>query len=112
MKAIEQRRRQAGQQGFTLVELLIVIAILGILAAVVVFAVGQVTQNAEDAACDIEDRTLKTAVQAYRAQTGNWPTAAADLVTGGWLEEAPAATKWTFVAGPPASFTGIGICAP
>ena len=93
MKAIEKRRQMAGQQGFTLIELLIVIAILGILAAVVVFAVGNVTDNAEESACEIEVRSIKTAIQAVRADTGSFPASYAAL-TPDWLEEAPDATKF------------------
>jgi general secretion pathway protein G len=55
-------------QGFTLVELLIVIVILGILAAVVVFAVGGVTDNGESAVCHSDERTLLTAVESYYTQ--------------------------------------------
>ena len=39
---INTERRRVAQDGFTLVELLIVIVILAILAAIVVFAVGKV----------------------------------------------------------------------
>ena len=42
------------QKGFTLVELLVVIVILGILAAVVVFAVGGSTDKAQTSACKAE----------------------------------------------------------
>jgi general secretion pathway protein G len=93
MKAFEKRRRMAGQQGFTLIELLIVIAILGILAAVVVFAVGNVTENAEDSACEIEIRSIKTAIQAVRADTGAYPADLASL-SPEWLEEAPDPVKF------------------
>ena len=42
------------EKGFTLVELLVVIVILGILAAVVVFAVGGTTDKAQTSSCEAE----------------------------------------------------------
>lgn len=54
-------------KGFTLVELLIVIVILGILATVTVFAVSGVTTTATTNACQVEEKNLETAVQAYFA---------------------------------------------
>lgn len=54
-------------KGFTLVELLIVIVILGILATVTVFAVRGITTKAQTNACDTEVKTLQTAAQAYFA---------------------------------------------
>ncbi|MEN9823070.1 MAG: hypothetical protein RLZ04_1496 [Actinomycetota bacterium] len=78
-------------KGFTLIELLIVIVILGVLAAVIVFRVANVTDSAESNACEIEVRAVRTAVQAFKADTGAYPTAIADLV-GEYLEEAPSAT--------------------
>lgn len=59
------------QKGFTLVELLVVIVILGILAAVVVFAVGGSTDDAQDSACDAERATVEAAVEAYRAKSAS-----------------------------------------
>ena len=40
------------RRAFTLVELLVVIAVLAILTAVAVFAVGGITDRGEEAACD------------------------------------------------------------
>jgi general secretion pathway protein G len=70
------------QKGFTLVELLVVIVILGILAAVVVFAVGGTTDNAQDKACKAERSTVEAAVEAYKASTGDYPTNESNLVNG------------------------------
>ena len=64
------------ERGFTLVELLIVIVILGILAGIVVFAVGNLTSNAKTNACATEKSTISTALEAYKAQTGAYPATA------------------------------------
>ncbi len=77
------------QKGFTLVELLVVIVILGILAAVVVFAVGGSTSDAKDAKCKADRSTAETAVEAYTAKNeGTAPASWGDL-TGSYLKKAP-----------------------
>jgi type II secretion system protein G len=86
------------QRGFTLVELLVVITILGILAAVVVFAVGSTNNNAQSSACSTDAKTVRTAIQAYRAKNGATtdPTmsgATGSLVSDGDLDQA--STLWT-----------------
>jgi general secretion pathway protein G len=65
------------ERGFTLVELLIVIVILGILAGIVVFAVGNLTSNAKSNACSTEKQTISTALEAYKANVGSYPSQAA-----------------------------------
>lgn len=84
-------------KGFTLVELLIVIVILGILATVTVFAVRGITSQGQDNACAIEARTLDSAIEAYYAQEFVDPPNEAALVPA-YLRDAPDAGNWTFTA--------------
>jgi general secretion pathway protein G len=64
-----KRQRDAGEiSGFTLIELLIVIVVLGILAAVVIFALGGITGKSAQASCAADGATVSTAMAAFKAQ--------------------------------------------
>jgi general secretion pathway protein G len=72
--AVLRRHRSSNEQeGFTLVEVLIVIVILGVLAAIVVFAVQNLTQAGAMASCRTDRKTVIDAVEAYKAQEGSYP---------------------------------------
>ena len=72
-------------KGFTLVELLIVIVILGILATVTVFAVTGITNKGKTSACQADVKTIQTAKEAYSANTGNYTTSQQALVDAGLM---------------------------
>jgi general secretion pathway protein G len=78
---IDYEDKNLVQKGFTLVELLVVIVILGVLAAVVVFAVGGITNSSKSSACKIEVRTVNTATQAFFANGGSVAYPAGPLVS-------------------------------
>ncbi len=77
------------QGGFTLVELLIVVIILAILAAIVIPQFSSATTDAQEAALDSNLGGLRNAVELYKAQHTTYPGAVA--TTGGTC----AATKGT-----------------
>jgi general secretion pathway protein G len=92
-KAMQQRIRQTRQDesGFTLIELLIVIVILGVLAGIVVFAVGAFNNDGKAAACKSDVKNVEIAQEAFYAkQTPHVYAASVDaLVTANYLKEAP-----------------------
>jgi prepilin-type N-terminal cleavage/methylation domain-containing protein len=86
--------RNNNDQGFTLVELLIVIIVLGILASIVVFGVAQFRTDAQVAACKADLKQVSTAADAFYAKNLAYPTAGVtELVDGKYLKAAPAASS-------------------
>jgi prepilin-type N-terminal cleavage/methylation domain-containing protein len=86
-----QRQRDAGEieGGFTLIELLIVIVVLGILAAVVIFALGGITGKSAVASCQADGATVSTALAAFNAQN---PTILTNVAGAGGTAAVPPAT--------------------
>jgi general secretion pathway protein G len=71
------------EQGFTLVELLIVVIVLGILAAVTVFGLSGATAKSAVSACNADAKSVEIAVEAYRANQGVFPPDQAHLLPPG-----------------------------
>jgi prepilin-type N-terminal cleavage/methylation domain-containing protein len=89
------RKLMAHEGGFTLIELLIVIIILGILAAIVVFAVSGITDRGTKSACKADVESVLVASEAYFAQNGTYATSMGQLVSGGFLHNVPNSTNYT-----------------
>ena len=70
---------QSGEKGFTIIELLIVIAILGIIAAVVIPNIGGFMTSGQLAAANSEAENVKTASLAFCSEYGVWPATSANL---------------------------------
>ena len=82
------RRKMKSRGGFTLVELLVVIVILGILAAIGIQQFGAVQTNAANRAHESNVRLLRSAGQMYYMSTESIGDNI-DLVGAGFIEEMP-----------------------
>ena len=61
-------------KGFTLVELLVVVLILGALAAIAIPRISQSADNAKKNACKTNVDLLNSQIELYYATEGDWPS--------------------------------------
>ncbi len=111
LERIREARRN--ESGFTLVELLIVIVILGVLAGIVVFAVANFSDEGTNAACKADKKNVEIATESFFAQKKYYPgdgtkdaanntsaLAMTELVTLNYLKEAPSNSGYAITLTP------------
>ena len=78
--AVNKKKRRSA--GFSLVELMVVISIIGLLSAVVAVNVLKTQDKAKQKKCQADVKQLSTAIVGYRNDVGRYPQALEDLVQG------------------------------
>jgi general secretion pathway protein G len=81
-------RKRFGNQGFTLIELMVVMVILGVLAGLIVPRIMGRPEEARRMKAKIQIHSLETALQLYKLDNGNYPNTEQGMQA---LVEAPAA---------------------
>ncbi|MCR4326794.1 MAG: type II secretion system GspH family protein [Candidatus Roizmanbacteria bacterium] len=75
--------------GFTLLELLVVISIMGILIAIGVQSYTTLNKQARDGRRISDLQTIRTALESYRSQNGDYPADLSPIVPSGYLNNLP-----------------------
>lgn len=80
--SVDQKRRlrsERSRAGFTMIELLLVLAILAILAAIVIPKLAGRSEQARVTAAQTEISNLETALDSYEVDTGSYPDSSMGL---------------------------------
>ncbi|RKY21481.1 MAG: hypothetical protein DRP62_07940 [Planctomycetota bacterium] len=77
------------KSGFTLVEILIVVVILGILAAIVIPQFTDASTEAKEASLKTNLQAIRSQIQLYKIKEGSLPTTIQAMVDDEYLERIP-----------------------
>ncbi|MFN7941992.1 MAG: prepilin-type N-terminal cleavage/methylation domain-containing protein [Thermoanaerobaculia bacterium] len=82
-------RRSRRERGFTLLELIIVVAIIGVLASIAMPALKDMPRRAQEAVLRANLHTLRDVIDQYYGDKGHYPTTIGALADEGYLRQIP-----------------------
>ena len=86
---VSSPQRRLAEQGFTLLELMIVMVVIGILAAIAIPSYTASVRNAKEAVLREDLHTMRAAIDSYTVDKQKAPQTLDDLVQSGYLKVMP-----------------------
>ena len=89
MRTRRESRAALGENGFTLVELMIVMLIIGVLAAIAIPSYTASVKNAREATLKMDLQVMRQAIDSFTMDKEKAPQSLDELVQAGYLKEIP-----------------------
>lgn len=86
---MRNRPGEASERGFTLLELLVVIALIGIISTIAVTQFRHMPQRAKEAVLKEDLYILRDVIDQHFADKGKYPGSLQDLVDAGYIRKVP-----------------------
>ena len=86
---MRHREHKSGENGFTLVELMVVMLIIGVLAAIAIPNFVASIKNAKEAVLKEDLHVMRNAIDSYTMDKQKGPQSMEDLVQAGYMREIP-----------------------
>ncbi len=109
--SVEDIKKLKADKGFTIVELLIVIVVIGILVAIVIVAYTGITQQARNTGYQANASSIQKTAETYNSDVGSYPQTNA-LISSGTYSKLPADVGVAITTGAVTNTTSSGATDP
>lgn len=87
MKKIFMKKFVKNEEGFTLIEMLLVLLVISVLIILIIPNIAAQSSNVQDTGCDAQVKMVQSQIEAYTLNEGSDPADMSALTDGGYLTQ-------------------------
>lgn len=85
MRKLFMKKIVKNEDGFTLIEMLLVLLVISVLIILIIPNIASQSANVQDTGCDAQVQMVQSQIQAYKLNTGSDPANIGALVSGNYI---------------------------